>query len=239
MERFLPIIWGYAHVFVYLRTASFLGSRALAVCCIWPILFWRTQTRWLVLMMSFSSSWNKEQACRARSESCRKVRERTTLLMAHRSSKSRPSSLGIGCLHRSCGSTILLANGILHAKDDKGCKPSVKSRCLEVKGKRVKRTTSKYINPREARWGSGRLRVIPGRQSKVPRFSLRSSILLLVSGDHSHSRSHTHTHAHTCRTQLSPGQWCEDACCVCDHGLPPSSVKSARAKRKCRWKVSK
>lgn len=101
---------------VYLRTASFLGSRALAVCWIWPIFFWRTQTRWLVHMMSFSSSWNREQACRARSDSCRRVRERTTLLMAHRSSKSRPSSLGIWCLHRSCGSTILLANGILFAK---------------------------------------------------------------------------------------------------------------------------
>lgn len=127
----------------YLRTASFLGSRALAVCCIWPILLWSTQTLWLVLTMSFSSSWNKEQACRAKSDSCRKVRDSTTLLMAHRSSKSTPSSLGIWCLHRSCGSTIRLAKGIL-SKD----KPAVKSQRLR-KLQRAKETTSKCVNPTE------------------------------------------------------------------------------------------
>ena len=127
----------------YSRTASFLGSRTLAVCCISTILFWRSQTRWLVLMMSFSSSWNKEQACRARSDSCRRVRDRTTLLMAQRSSKSRPSSSGIWCLQRSCGSTILFANGILHARKYGSYKPDVNFHWTEGKRWSGKRTTSK------------------------------------------------------------------------------------------------
>lgn len=97
----------------YLRTGSCFGSNALAVCWILPILFCRTQTRWFVDMISFSSSSNKEQACLARSESCRKVRERATLLIEHKSSNSKPSSLGIGYLHSSGGSTVRLANGIL------------------------------------------------------------------------------------------------------------------------------
>ncbi len=99
-------------VMVYLRTASSFGSSALAVCWILPILFCKAQTRWFVEIISFSSSWNKEQACLDRSESCRRVRDRATLVMEHRSSNSNPSSLGMGCLHSSWGSTIRLAKGI-------------------------------------------------------------------------------------------------------------------------------
>lgn len=54
-----------------------------------------------------------EQACLARSDSCRKVRDRATLLMETRSSKSKLSSFGIWYLHSNWGSTIRLAKGML------------------------------------------------------------------------------------------------------------------------------
>lgn len=102
----------------YSRTASCLGSSPFAVCWNRAILFCRTQTLWFVDMISVSSSWKREHACLARSESCLKVRESATLLMELRSSKIKPSSLGIGCLHSNWGSTILFANGILNIKNN-------------------------------------------------------------------------------------------------------------------------
>lgn len=67
-----------------------------------------------------------------------------------------------------------------------------------------------YKSTRDPLGGSGRPRVIPGRHSKVPSFSLRSSILLWIPGI-IRTPAHTRTHAHT-HMQQSPGQWREDAC---------------------------
>lgn len=118
-------------------------------------------------MISFSSSWNREQACLARSESCRKVRESTTLLMEHRSSTlSEPSSFGIGNLHSNWGSTILLANGILINRKNYPKSPL--------------KTHKKY--PRKKCRSSGGLpSLVPSSpQSKVPRVSFRPSILFVA-----------------------------------------------------------
>lgn len=97
----------------YSRTASCFGSSSEQVCWSCWILLCSPLTRRLVDVRSFSSSWKMEQACLAKSDSCRRVRDRATLLMETRSSKSRPSSFGIWYLHSNWGSTSRLANGIL------------------------------------------------------------------------------------------------------------------------------